>query len=74
MGALRIGKEKKHKSTSSAPKQSTVDEHGGFGGPNGDTFTEFVDVHSIADYEVNERYEQMLVSQLTNFINKFGMT
>ena len=62
MGAgFRLGKDKKSKSTTSAPRNLQPEEHG-FGGPNGDPFPEVVDVDSIAEYEVNERFEQMLVS------------
>ena len=55
-------KDKKNKSTSSAPSRSSIDQEAGFGGPNGDPFHDRVDVDAIAEYEVNERFEQMLVS------------
>ena len=62
MGAgFRLGKEKKHKSTSSAPRPPLSEEPGN-GGHNGDPFQEGLDVDSIAEFEVNERFEQMLVS------------
>ncbi|KAL8577404.1 hypothetical protein ACOMHN_060226 [Nucella lapillus] len=57
---FRLGKEKKHKSTSSAAsRQSGVEEQFG-AGSNGDPFPEALDVDSIGDYEVKERFEQML--------------
>lgn len=64
MGAgFRLGKDKKHKSTSSAPRTLPPEEQG-YVGPNGDPFPEVLDVDSIAEYEVNERFEQMLVSKI----------
>ncbi|XP_005103589.1 protein diaphanous homolog 1 [Aplysia californica] len=48
----------KHKSTSSAPSKGySYDDHG-FNG--GDPFTDSVDVTSMADFEINERFEQLL--------------
>ena len=58
---LRLGKDKKIKSTSSAPRTVQAEDHG-FVRPNGDPSSESVDVYSIADFEVSERFEQMLVS------------
>lgn len=57
---LGFGKGKKSKSTSEARKGPSEDYR--MGGANGDAISDRVDVESIADYEVNERFEKMLVS------------
>lgn len=57
---LGFGKGKKSKSTSEARKGPSEDYR--MGGANGDAISDRVDVESIADFEVNERFEKMLVS------------
>ena len=56
LSGFRLGKDKKSKSAGYTQRE-TMDDYG-FVTPSGQS----VDVESIAEYEVSERFEQMLVS------------